>query len=179
MLFGGLKLLQRTLYIGPLGNFFLGGEGGVLEFFQLLQSLILFLLTVSTKGQGSTSPLGKVLMLLVLLALVTHLEKVLEMEGHSKFKQNKFYMILYLLVYIHYTQKEKKIMEIPTKAACVRACVCVCVRACVRVCACVRVWACVCVCVCACVRVRACVRACVCVCVCVYVCLYGLPGDKE
>ena len=43
--------------------------------YQLLQCLIC-LLTVSTKSQGVTSPSGKMLMLLVLLALVMHLENV-------------------------------------------------------------------------------------------------------
>ena len=71
ILFGSLKLLQMTLYLGPLEkhNVF------VSSVYKLMQCLIC-LLTVSTKSQSVTSPSGKMLMLLVVLALVTHLEKV-------------------------------------------------------------------------------------------------------
>ena len=64
-------------------------------------------------------------MLLVLLALVMHLEKVF-----SKLKGSaNFYMILYLMVYIRtfITHKKKKqFTVIGTEGMCVSACACEC-----------------------------------------------------
>ena len=99
-------LLQRTLYIGPFERLI------VYRFHQLLQSLSLslslFILIVSTKGQGVTSPLGKCYVTGSFSSCGTVGDSFLEMKGHTKFKHILFYIILNLVVYIRRFTKHRK-----------------------------------------------------------------------